>query len=117
MNEHPQNYPLPSHACSIWLDADGNIRLCVPPLTTGGKSHTLILPQGKCQYDASHSAQRGWAALMRTLVARSQQPAEKIGNPSCPSQHDMEIILKALKAKKTKPKTEMKTLTLKDLGL
>ena len=114
-----ETYPLPSHACHIWLDSDGNICLGIPPLREGDHGHTLIFPQEKLKLkvrskgDSVHASQLGWLSIFKTLNERSQA-VEPIGRPSAPVQYDIEQIMKNLKAKKAStPKVE--TLTMEDL--
>lgn len=108
------SYPIPKGACYIWLSDAGDICLGVPPLKDSDKGHTLRFPQGKCQYDSTHTAQRGWAAIHRTLVERSQQPEATIGLPAAPTQYNIEQILKNIRAKPA-VKKNLETLTLEDL--
>ena len=40
----PESYPLPAHAATIWLRADGSISLALPPSPGNSRAHTVTLP-------------------------------------------------------------------------
>ena len=90
MNE--RDYPAPSYAASIWT-AGENIHMTLPPVYGQERGHSVIFP----------NKPEGWLAI--AMILRDRETKERsrsiIGTAAAPTQWDIDIVLKAMKAGKT----------------
>lgn len=105
------SYPLPSHAASIWLSGD-ILFIAFPSTDPNVRGHTVELRINE--------------NTMLTLVhvlrsrARSHSQNDRLGKPECPTQYNLDAIMKSfggtVKVVGTK-RTADEELTLDDLDI
>lgn len=105
------DYPLPSHAISVWLAGD-TLWARFPPTTPGGKGHSAPFPATPEGFALALSILRERATANYTMT---------IGTRAAPVRYDLEKIAQALKegttyAKKKREKEEADEF-LKEIGL
>lgn len=100
----PGDYPLPAHACYVWLDeANNTIRIGLPPTHEHERGHSVAIPLDKCSIEASAwgttlARQRGWEELLRLLKARAREtrPDRDIGTAATITQDQLDNALLAI---------------------
>lgn len=125
-------YPPPSYAAYTWFQGD-NLYLALPGETSGHKVHTAIdlrvlrdmaqtIPFQEQRFSLEErKTLSGIYSLLVTLKARESADHKTIGHTAAPTQHDLNLILKALgegkltKIEKKKKVTE--TFTIDDLDM
>jgi hypothetical protein len=80
------DYPLPSHACSVWLDGD-TLWAAFPPRAGSDKGHKVHLT----------ADEYGIKSLLTILRARQCDGRHTVGTVAAPVQYDLETIAKTMK--------------------
>lgn len=122
MSGREDDYPLPSHAASIWLT--GEALFLALPGTNGARGHTVRIPRGRCEAPGDIAALSGWSVLLELLRQRMHAAEEgtraSIGTRAAPVQYDIDGMLRSL-GKRSVPKYDSSgrpnSCDAEDLGL
>ena len=115
---HDPDYPLPSHAISIWLSGN-DLMLGLSPLDGNSKGHILRIAAEKLGVEVSAfgeplASQRGWAALLSVLRERNKAGRQPLGSAGEPTQYNLDAMLRSMKKFDTKGREKVDA---EDLGL
>lgn len=115
-------YPPPSYAAYIWTQGGNKLFVAFPGEKSGHKvAVEFDLPSLRGLASAPELSlleRKSIGALfgiLQTLIAREHNESASIGTLAAPTQHDLDLILKALKARPAKKVPEK--LTIEDLQL
>lgn len=104
------DYPIPSHACSVWLAGD-TLWAAFPPAPGHTKGHSLHFP----------ATPEGFRIALAILRERATASDFRLGTPETPTQYDLAAIAKALErgttAARSRLEAEEADKLLNELGL